>query len=308
MENVKVALWGFGAMGSGIAKVLLRKKGVDIVGVCDIHPARVGSSIYELLEIDRGSRYDVLVNPKIEEVVHNGNCDICVIATDSFTRKAFNKIKFVVEQNVNVVSTAEEMSFPMAQEPELSAEMDKLAKEHGVSILGTGINPGLMMDLLAICLSGCMTDVEKVTCRRVNSLSPFGPAVMEEKGDGKSVNDFNTGVENGTLAGHVGFAESVTLPHGHAAQEDARARRHRHQLPPVYRRFAALFQRRVGGQNQVIVHMADGLKQFTFCHSAAPLSCKYADSLPRVRCSVTRTLLSVRPYRAAISAVASQYQ
>ena len=43
MENVKVALWGFGAMGSGIAKVLLRKKGVDIVGVCDIHPARVGS-------------------------------------------------------------------------------------------------------------------------------------------------------------------------------------------------------------------------------------------------------------------------
>ena len=176
MENVKVALWGFGAMGSGIAKVLLRKKGVDIVGVCDIHPARAGRSIYELLEIDRGSRDDVLVNPKIEEVVHDGNCDICVIATDSFTRKAFNKIKFVVEQNVNVVSTAEEMSFPMAQEPELSAEMDKLAKEHGVSILGTGINPGLMMDLLAICLSGCMTDVE-----------------------------------NGTLAGHVGFAESVGM-------------------------------------------------------------------------------------------------
>ena len=56
MENVKVALWGFGAMGSGIAKVLLRKKGVDIVGVCDIHPARVDRSIYELLEIDQIGR------------------------------------------------------------------------------------------------------------------------------------------------------------------------------------------------------------------------------------------------------------
>ena len=172
MENVKVALWGFGAMGSGIAKVLLRKKGVDIVGVCDIHPARVGRSIYELLEIDRGSRDDVLVNPKIEEVVHDGNCDICVIATDSFTRKAFNKIKFVVERNVNVVSTAEEMSFPMAQEPELSAEMDKLAKEHGVSILGTGINPGLMMDLLAICLSAgstaCLPSVPPLWKSRVS--------------------------------------------------------------------------------------------------------------------------------------------
>ena len=211
MENVKVALWGFGAMGSGIAKVLLRKKGVDIVGVCDIHPARVGKSIYELLDIERGEHPDVCVNPNIEEAVHDGNCDICVIATDSFTRKAFSKIKYVVEQNINVVSTAEEMSFPMAQEPELAAEMDKLAKEHGVSILGTGINPGLMMDLLAICLSGCMTDVEKVTCRRVNSLSPFGPAVMEEQGVGLTVDAFNKGVQDGTLAGHVGFAESVGM-------------------------------------------------------------------------------------------------
>lgn len=211
MENVKVALWGFGAMGSGIAKVLLGKKGVDIVGVCDIHPARVGKSIYELLGVERGEHPEVLVNPKIEEVVHDGNCDICVLATDSFTKKAFPKIKYVVEQNVNVVSTAEEMSYPMAQEPELSEEMDKLAKAHGVSILGTGINPGLMMDLLAICLSGCMTDVEKVTCRRVNSLSPFGPAVMEEQGVGLSVDAFNKGVEDGSLAGHVGFSESVGM-------------------------------------------------------------------------------------------------
>ena len=126
-------------------------------------------------------------------------------------KKAFPKIKYIIEQNVNVISTAEEMSFPAAQEPELAEEMDKIAKEHGVSILGTGINPGLMMDLLAICLSGCMTDVEKVTCRRVNSLSPFGPAVMEEQGVGLTVDAFNKGVADGTLAGHVGFAESVGM-------------------------------------------------------------------------------------------------
>ena len=211
MENVKVAIWGFGAMGSGIAKVLLNKKGVDIVGVCDIHPARVGKSIFELLGVERGDRADVTVNPEIKEVVHDGNCDICVLATDSFTRKAFDKIKYIVSQKVNVVATAEEMSYPKAQEPELAAEMDRLAKENGVSILGTGINPGLMMDLLAVCLSGCMTDVEKVTCRRVNSLSPFGPAVMEEQGVGLTVEAFMKGVEDGTLAGHVGFAESVGM-------------------------------------------------------------------------------------------------
>lgn len=211
MENVKVAIWGFGAMGSGIAKVLLRKKGVDIVGVCDIQPERVNRSIYDILGVEKNGRPDVVVCSEIEKVVHDANCDICVLATDSFTRKAFDKIKYVVGQKVNVISTAEEMSYPKAQEPELAAEIDRLAKANGVSVLGTGINPGLMMDLLAICLTGCMTDVESVTCRRVNSLSPFGPAVMEEQGVGLTVDAFNKGVADGTLAGHVGFAESVGM-------------------------------------------------------------------------------------------------
>lgn len=211
MEKVKVAIWGFGAMGSGIAKVLLRKKGVDIVGVCDIHPERVNRSIYDILGVEKNGRPDVVVCSEIEKVVHDANCDICVLATDSFTRKAFDKIKYVVGQKVNVISTAEEMSYPKAQEPELAAEIDRLAKANGVSVLGTGINPGLMMDLLAICLTGCMTDVESVTCRRVNSLSPFGPAVMEEQGVGLTVDAFNKGVADGTLAGHVGFAESVGM-------------------------------------------------------------------------------------------------
>ena len=210
MENIKVAIWGFGAMGSGVAKVLLRKKGVDITGVCDIHPARVGKSIFEVLGVERGERADVLVSPDIEAVVSKEKCDVCIIATDSFTAKVFPKIKLVVEKGVNVITSAEEMSYPKAQQPELAAEMDRLAKANGVSILGTGINPGLMMDLLAICLTGCMTDVESVQCRRVNSLSPFGPAVMEEQGVGLTVEAFERGVADGTLAGSaISLADAV---------------------------------------------------------------------------------------------------
>lgn len=211
MENVKVAVWGFGAMGSGITRVLLRRKGVDVVGVCDIHPQRVGKSIYTLLDMDRAGRPDVTVVPEIGDALCGGKCDICVIATDSFTQKVFPKIKAVVELGVNVVTTAEEMSYPAAKNPELTAEIDRLAKEHGVSVLGTGINPGLIMDILAVCLTGCMTDVDSVQCKRVNSLSPFGPAVMEEQGVGLSVEAFKAGVADGSLAGHVGFAESVGL-------------------------------------------------------------------------------------------------
>jgi len=210
-ENVKIAIWGFGAMGSGMAKMLLKKKGVEIVGVCDMHPARVDKDIYEVLGVERGDRKPVIINKNIEEVVTEKCCDLCLCATDSFTQKAFPRLKYVLEQKVNVISTAEEMAYPQAQNPELAAELDRIAKENGVSILGTGINPGLIMDLLVVCLTGCMTDVEHVEAKRVNSLSPFGPAVMEEQGVGITVDDFNKGVEDGSLAGHVGFSESINM-------------------------------------------------------------------------------------------------
>lgn len=210
-ENVKVAIWGFGAMGGGMAEVLLRKKGVDIVGVCDIHPDRVGKSMFEVLGVPKGDRPDVVIKNDILQVISKKSADVVLLCTDSFTRKTFDKIKLIVELGINVVSTAEEMSYPKAQEPELTAEMDKLAKANGVSILGTGINPGLMMDLLAILMTGACTDVEFVRCERVNSLSPFGPAVMEEQGVGITLEKFNQLSAEGHLAGHVGFNESIHM-------------------------------------------------------------------------------------------------
>lgn len=210
-DNVKVAIWGFGAMGGGMAKMLLKKKGIEIVGVCDMHPDRVGKDIHEVLGVERTNHKPVIINGNIEEVLTEKCCDVVLCATDSYTKEAFPRLKFCLEKKVNVISTAEEMSFPKAQNPELAAELDKIAKENGVSILGTGINPGHIMDLLVIVMTGCMVDVEHIEAKRVNSLSPFGPTVMHEQGVGFTVENFMKGVEDGTMAGHVGFHESVGM-------------------------------------------------------------------------------------------------
>jgi len=210
MENIKVVVWGFGAMGRGAVESLVTKRGVEVVGVCDINPDLVGKKMYDVIGVDRAGRMDVLISDDIEKVLDQ-DVDVCITATDSFTKKAFPRLKLVLEKGINVVSTAEEMAYPQAQDPELAAELDRIARENGVSILGTGINPGLMMDLLAVCLSGAMTDLESVECKRVNSLSPFGPTVMEEQGVGMKLDKFMQKVEDGTMAGHVGFAESVAM-------------------------------------------------------------------------------------------------
>lgn len=211
MENIKVAIWGFGAMGSGMASMLLEKQGVEIIGVCDKAPSRVGKSMYEVLGIPQNGRKDIIIKDEIDQVLNGQKCDVCLCATDSFTKAAFPRLSHVLKKGINVVSTAEEMSYPKAQNPELAAELDKIAKENGVSILGTGINPGLMMDLLVVTLTGAMQRVDHVTARRVNSLSPFGHAVMEEQGVGLSKEEFIHKTETGELAGHVGFAESINM-------------------------------------------------------------------------------------------------
>ncbi len=211
MEKIKVVIWGFGAMGKGMADMLLTKQGVEITGVCDLHPDMVGKSMFNFTEVPQKDHPTVLVSDDIDALLNKDNCDVVLLATDSFTSKAFPKMKMILEKGIDVISTAEEMAYPKAQEPELTKELDKVAKEHGATVLGTGINPGFIMDLLVVALTGVMSDVTSIEANRVNSLSPFGPAVMEEQGVGITLDEFHKGVETDTLAGHVGFAESVYM-------------------------------------------------------------------------------------------------
>ncbi|WP_042273167.1 2,4-diaminopentanoate dehydrogenase [[Clostridium] dakarense] len=211
MRNVRVGIWGFGAMGSGMAKMLLKKTGIEIVAVCDRNEKRLGKSIYEVLDIERGERPEVTINSNPDEVFSEECADVVLIATDSFTKGAFDKIKLVLEKKINVISTAEEMAFPKAQEPELAKKLDKIAKENGVSVLGTGINPGFVLDLLILALTGTCEEVDYIKAARVNDLSPFGKAVMIEQGVGVTKEVFDNGVENESIAGHVGFPESINM-------------------------------------------------------------------------------------------------
>ncbi|HOS68575.1 MAG TPA: 2,4-diaminopentanoate dehydrogenase [Bacillota bacterium] len=208
-ENVKVIIWGLGAMGGGMADMLLKKKGVEIVGAVG-RGAKIGKSMYDYIKTEKGSRKDVIIG-SYEDVIKEKAADVVLICTDSFTKGVFDKIKYCLEKKINVISSAEQMAYPKAAEPELTKQLDEIAKANGVTVLGTGINPGLIMDLLVIAFTGACEEVEHIVARRVNSLSPFGPAVMEEQGIGITVDEFKEGVRTGKLAGHVGFAESIGM-------------------------------------------------------------------------------------------------
>ncbi len=210
-DPVKVLIWGFGAMGSGMARMIIRKQGFDIVGICDRNPNVVGKSIFPLLKETNPYDHDVVVKDDIDALLSETKPEIALLATDSFTKKAFPKLIKLIEAGCDVISTAEEMAYPKANEPELAEELDKAAKKAGVTVLGTGVNPGMMMDLLAIALTGVMTDVFDMKISRVNSLSPFGETVMQEQGVGLTPKEFTKKQATGEIAGHVGFRESAMM-------------------------------------------------------------------------------------------------
>lgn len=209
MNKTRIGVWGFGAMGRGIVEMIGQKPSLELVGVCDIHPDYQGKSTGEILEQGYVGE-NVPISKNIETVIGQ-KPEVMIIATDSHVHKSYSKIERVVMEGIHVISTAEEMAYPKANAPELSEKIDYLAKKHEVSVLGTGINPGFVMDLLAIILTAPMQSVTKIEITRVNSLSPYGKTVMDEQGVGLSLEEFNKMHSSGDLAGHVGFKESVYM-------------------------------------------------------------------------------------------------
>ena len=212
MKKVRVGVWGFGAMGKGIVNMLLSKKGCEIVSVVSRRESLAGKSIFEAVpEFVKNGHPDVFFEPDPLKAFPKGQADIVILSTVSFTKASFPQIKLLLENGINVISTAEEMAYPMANEPELALQIDELARKNGVTVLGTGINPGMVLDLLILTLTGACESVDSIKALRINDLSPFGASVMEGQGVGLTEEAFLSGVKKGTVVGHVGFDESISL-------------------------------------------------------------------------------------------------
>lgn len=209
MKKIRVALWGLGAMGSGMARLVLEKSGLELVGGIDMRPDYVGKDLGDVL--GAGRKLGVVVTNDPAKVLDPAKVDVVVIATTSWTKEQMPDLRKILTAGIDCISIAEEMASPEAQSPELAAEIDALAKAHGVTVLGTGVNPGFVLDLLVVLLSGVCHHVERIEASRVNDLSPYGPTVMKTQGVGTTPEEFAKGVAEGTIVGHVGFPESIRM-------------------------------------------------------------------------------------------------
>lgn len=209
MEKVKVVLYGVGAVGSRIAKFLLEKEGVEIVGAIDTAKDKVGKDLGEILGLDK--QLGILVSNDSDIVFFKVEADIMIHATTSFFKQVYPQIAKAIEHKVNVISTCEELTYPYITEPKLAQKLDKLAKEHEVTVLGTGINPGFVMDTLAIILTSVCQKVERIKVTRIINAATRRVQFQKKIGAGLSVKEFRDRIERKTITGHVGLEQSTSL-------------------------------------------------------------------------------------------------
>lgn len=204
----RVLVWGLGAMGSGIARNVQKKSEFRLVGAVEKNPEMVGRDLGEVFGNEKNG---INIYGDIDEAINGVKPDIAIIATNSFVREVLPKIESCARNHVNVITIAEEMAYPFVSHPEEAEIIENLALRYGITILGTGINPGFVLDQLILNLTGACLDVRKIVARRVNDLSPFGKTVMETQGVGTTPEEFEKGLTDGSIVGHIGFQQSISM-------------------------------------------------------------------------------------------------
>jgi hypothetical protein len=209
MEKLRVVLYGVGAIGSRIAKFLLEKNGVEIVGAVDVAKEKVGKDLGYVLGL--GKRLGVTVSDDPNAVLSKVNASIVIHSTTSFLKQVYPQITKIIEHGVNVVSTCEELSYPYTTDPELAKKLDESAKKHKATVLGTGINPGFIMDTLVIALTGVCQTVERIKMTRVINAAKRRAQFQKKIGVGLAIDEFKEKMEKKSITLHVGLEHSISL-------------------------------------------------------------------------------------------------
>jgi 4-hydroxy-tetrahydrodipicolinate reductase len=208
-DEIRVLVLGTGQMGSGIIRLVLEKQGLQFVGAFARRPGRAGLEVGQVIGL--GRELGIPVSTDLARLVEQVQPHVAIQATCSTVDDAMGEVALLVRHGVPVISIAEQMACPACSSPAFAEEIHWLAVSQGVAVAGTGINPGFVLDLLVITLSGVCADIRSIHAQRVNDLSAYGTTVLRTQGVGLSPEAFAAELEAGIVMGHIGFPESVHL-------------------------------------------------------------------------------------------------
>jgi hypothetical protein len=205
---IRVMHVGLGPIGAAVARQIVARKGLQIVGAVDIDPQKVGRDVADVIESGRTLR--VKVTDDIGKTIKACEPDIAVLCTSSSLKAVEPQFLDVLKYSVPIVTTTEEAAYPTARTRAVVKRLDEAARRAKVAVLGTGVNPGFTMDALPIALSAVCERVDRVDVQRVQDARVRRLPFQQKIGAGLTLEEFAKKVNDGSVR-HVGFTESIQM-------------------------------------------------------------------------------------------------
>jgi hypothetical protein len=207
-KKIRVVQYGVGPIGGSIARLIRTKQALEIVGAVDTDPNKIGKDLGIVVGAeDAPWGIEVSGDPR---TVLNGHVDLVVHSTSSYLESVKDQLLACIGAGCCVVSTCEELAYPFRKHPEISAELDAAAKEEGVALVGTGVNPGFVMDKLVLTLASASQRVDSAKATRIVDASRRRLALQKKIGAGMTPEEFRAQVAAGVIK-HHGLPESVAM-------------------------------------------------------------------------------------------------
>ena len=207
-KKIRAVQYGVGPIGASIARLMREKQAIEICGAIDTDPAKAGHDLGEVVGAT-DAPWGVKISGDAQEVLEHA-ADIVIHSTSSSLPKVMDQLLACLEAESCIVSTCEELSYPYRTHPELAAKLDSAAKDWGVALVGTGVNPGFVMDKLVVTLAAVSQQIEHAKALRIVDASKRRLPLQKKIGAGMSVDEFRAQVAAGAIK-HVGLPESVAM-------------------------------------------------------------------------------------------------
>jgi len=196
-----------GPIGLGIARLALARPGIEVVGAIDVDPEKAGRDLGELLAAPASG---VAISADAVGTLAAARPDVVLHGTGSSLPRVAPQLRTIAEAGANIVSTSEELAYPWTAQPQLAAELDAAARRSGITMLGTGINPGYAMDALPLMLTAPCAAVRAVRVLRVVDAARRRGPLQRKVGAGLTPEQFEARVRDGSVR-HVGLPQSLHM-------------------------------------------------------------------------------------------------
>jgi 4-hydroxy-tetrahydrodipicolinate reductase len=205
-DAIRVVQYGLGPIGSAAARLVVERPGLELVGGVDIDPEKMGRDVGKVIGLDRPLGLPVV--ERLDQIA--AAADVALHTTRSYFDLFTGQVLEILEAGLDVVSTSEELSFPWLDHPTEATRIDDAAQRVGKTVLGTGVNPGFLLDSLPLFLTSICQWVDRIEATRsINASERRGP-FQAKIGSGLSVEEFNAKMATGRM-GHVGLPQSMAM-------------------------------------------------------------------------------------------------